>query len=196
MQPEQRYPFPLPLGSISPGYEAMPSLAPDVEHGASSVWMHNLESDREANVANFALPEVPPTVQQGVGTLLMGRAGRSKFLGPTAGSEWLHDVSLREQGDGVLHKNSLAVSPRGLLRHSKKMLGMKSIDPGFRRPRATRPIGLLFHRGIHLHREQTCFPFPTRWTPQPLNGFWSKFLKKMRLWYWWIATFDTLHGSE
>ena len=38
------------------------------------------------------LPQLRPTDQQGVGTLLIGRAGRSKFLGPTAGSEWLNDV--------------------------------------------------------------------------------------------------------
>lgn len=39
--------------------------------------------------------------EQSYGTLVMGQGGRSKYLGPTAGSEWLRDVSLRHSNSNV-----------------------------------------------------------------------------------------------
>lgn len=41
--------------------------------------------------------------EQSYGTLVMGQGGRSKYLGPTAGSEWLRDVSLQNS-----HSNTYA----------------------------------------------------------------------------------------
>lgn len=41
--------------------------------------------------------------EQSYGTLVMAQGGRSKYLGPTAGSEWLRDVSLHDS-----HSNTYA----------------------------------------------------------------------------------------
>jgi hypothetical protein len=94
IQTEEPYHLHLPLGSSPTDYETLAYSAPDTQQGASNRGVRSLESQRRTNTAISALPETRPTNQQGVGTLLIGRAGRSKFLGPTAGSDWLHDVSM------------------------------------------------------------------------------------------------------
>jgi hypothetical protein len=99
LQSDHRYPAHIPLGSFAPEYETVPYTTPDVLRGGRSGWMDDPEMQRQTSTTGFSLPEVRPTNQQGVGTLLIGRAGRSKFLGPTAGSEWLNDVSSFAESD-------------------------------------------------------------------------------------------------
>ena len=54
--------------------------------------MHNA-TDGASAPGNSAMQLVDEYAQTGShGTLMLDKAGRSKYLGPTAGSEWLKDV--------------------------------------------------------------------------------------------------------
>jgi len=91
-QSDNRYPIHLPVGSFAPEYETVPYTTPEMLRDGRSGWMDDPVMQQQTSNPGSTLPQLRPTDQQGVGTLLIGRAGRSKFLGPTAGSEWLNDV--------------------------------------------------------------------------------------------------------
>jgi hypothetical protein len=147
--PEQQYPSHLPLGAFPPEHGTTPYTAPPgLLGGARSGWIDGLKSQQQqqqqeppppSSATGSTLLGPRPTNQQGVGTLLIGRAGRSKFLGPTAGSEWLNDVSRGSPSSApssskrVVHIAKL-ILPAGL-RHSKKRGAMKPMHLGCHRQR-------------------------------------------------------------
>lgn len=79
-----RFDFPThSTSSASPG----PAGRYSDSNGESSRQLHHLGP-------HVVAENVDVEEEQSYGTLVMGQGGRSKYLGPTAGSEWLRDVSL------------------------------------------------------------------------------------------------------
>lgn len=86
--------FDFPTQSTSSASPAAASRYSDSNGESHSRQLHHLGPSVVAD--NVDVEE-----EQSYGTLVMGQGGRSKYLGPTAGSEWLRDVSRRHSNSNM-----------------------------------------------------------------------------------------------
>ena len=111
--PAQQLPPPGPVGSSS--YSALqwsppPHMSPpSLQHDGT---VPNAANPNESATAHIELSPSNPTErspqEQSFGTLVISHSGRSKYLGPSAASEWLKDVcpSLPLRADGDYSRRS------------------------------------------------------------------------------------------
>lgn len=92
---------PVELGSFSHNVDSLSGTQGQNAQDLANA-LPNLGSERLSHISNPASVEQLPTdihdvdnnaVDDSFGVLVLGEGGRSKYLGPTAGSEWLKDVS-------------------------------------------------------------------------------------------------------
>lgn len=122
------------------------------------------------------------------GTLMLSKGGRSKYLGPTAGSEWLKDVG-----------NLPSIQHIELMRFS---LRRKTLP----KPPSSLVLPLLRHRRISTDRNQAprhwevLSPLPSHSTPSPpgseLASCCRSYPHEKKRGPWSNHTIDIVHGSE
>ncbi|WWC67436.1 uncharacterized protein I206_101344 [Kwoniella pini CBS 10737] len=95
----------------STDYSSIHPLPPiPIPHMASSPQKSSelipVDSANQLRTNNMPEPGLPSPVEHSHGTLVIGQEGRSRYLGPTAGTEWLKN---QEMGDG--HSSGSTESP-------------------------------------------------------------------------------------